>query len=724
MPMKTILLFIFFVFAPFIVRAQAQYHDTVNVYLTKCKGDRFRLFSNTYVGQKISNSRDASCQVHNNYNEPNNDEFEYDQQGFIGLKDTTYNYQGYKLRFVYYIEYEAIESTTLTINNVTNIKNSYADIACVPGCESSETCYGYTSTTHYIVHLSVIPQQPQATISAQTIVTNPNTPENVQLTANGCTNNEGTFWTSNDPDSHPYYTSTNVTFISTPYNCFEYKARCANLTCPQYSSDWSEPKSAAEFQHTQKDPGYSPTFSDYLTNQRNKSKGKPEYAYRWQLACIQQKSRQEYTNTGEDGWAGGFVKHNFDKMALMNACEFTANYKCKELNSQAICLEEAGDLHGKNELFPNFFNYQPSGDILGIPKWTEQHEGFLTNAVAVCFDQLAQDSNYLTYGNSFDTPEAIDAFKEYVLEMARFLRNSAQGYFIISNPYFPYGFIFKTLNLSLPANLQNQFYSSLPSPLTKPQLFSQTLYDTGSLKVTAIDNSYFVKTNTSVQLNVVPAGLPAGRIHLVNEPTEEINYQLSVDSSIATISTNGLLTIHSTNQPLFNGRLPIYVFVTSNGKTGVGQFAIYDTDNDGDLISDTYETKVGLNPAIKNDLKTDSDGDDLLDFFEVNLGSDPLKKDTDGDGYSDLEEYLEMTLATSDASFPDYHVYVSMSSGDWTNPINWSCNCIPSLEDKVIVRSGHKINVTQVMGIQGCKFLKTEPGGLMDVTGTFISDSK
>ena len=56
-------------------------------------------------------------------------------------------------------------------------------------------------------------------------------------------------------------------------------------------------------------------------------------------------------------------------------------------------------------------------------------------------------------------------------------------------------------------------------------------------------------------------------------------------------------------------------------------------DSDGDGLADRGEVQKGTDP---ND--ADSDGDGLSDGEEVDLGTDPLDADTDGDGLSDGEE--------------------------------------------------------------------------------------
>jgi hypothetical protein len=62
------------------------------------------------------------------------------------------------------------------------------------------------------------------------------------------------------------------------------------------------------------------------------------------------------------------------------------------------------------------------------------------------------------------------------------------------------------------------------------------------------------------------------------------------------------------------------------------------TDTDGDGITDSVETAVGLNPNDPGDLVRDDDGDGLTGLQEFRLGTRVDKPDTDGDGLNDGEE--------------------------------------------------------------------------------------
>ncbi|MDG6225728.1 MAG: PKD domain-containing protein [Candidatus Thermoplasmatota archaeon] len=81
-----------------------------------------------------------------------------------------------------------------------------------------------------------------------------------------------------------------------------------------------------------------------------------------------------------------------------------------------------------------------------------------------------------------------------------------------------------------------------------------------------------------------------------------------------------------------------------------------DLDNDGML--DEWEVRSGLNPNDPKDADMDPDGDGLtnlqefLYYQETGRYINPMNPDTDGDGWSDLEEIREGTDPTDPSSYP------------------------------------------------------------------------
>ena len=164
-------------------------------------------------------------------------------------------------------------------------------------------------------------------------------------------------------------------------------------------------------------------------------------------------------------------------------------------------------------------------------------------------------------------------------------------------------------------------------------LFSEELNLMSDINVES--DSFFLQIGNSYQLSAI---LNDGSgIDLSNSSTGT-EYFLNVDSSIATITVDGLININGSNLNLINSREPLNVFVKNDDKIGIGQFAIYGSDSDNDLITDFAELKMGTNPNQVNQLDSDLDMDGLIDFEELYLKTNPNSTDTDLDGHSDFDE--------------------------------------------------------------------------------------
>ena len=113
---------------------------------------------------------------------------------------------------------------------------------------------------------------------------------------------------------------------------------------------------------------------------------------------------------------------------------------------------------------------------------------------------------------------------------------------------------------------------------------------------------------------------------------------LGVDKSIATVTSNGLLTILGTTSPITAEQQVLYVVVRNKSDLGIGQFAITDSDTDHDLIVNSVELKNGLDPNVSNNLNSDIDHDGVSDFYETIRGTLPTSADSDGDKFDDAFE--------------------------------------------------------------------------------------
>ena len=81
-------------------------------------------------------------------------------------------------------------------------------------------------------------------------------------------------------------------------------------------------------------------------------------------------------------------------------------------------------------------------------------------------------------------------------------------------------------------------------------------------------------------------------------------------------------------------------------------------DEDADGMPDPWEQAVGLDPTV-NDAEQDADEEGLVNVEEYRYNTDPLRFDSDGDGYDDLSEII----AGSDpldpkSTIPSYSVHM------------------------------------------------------------------
>lgn len=57
----------------------------------------------------------------------------------------------------------------------------------------------------------------------------------------------------------------------------------------------------------------------------------------------------------------------------------------------------------------------------------------------------------------------------------------------------------------------------------------------------------------------------------------------------------------------------------------------------------------------------------------------------------------------------------SVNSGEWHDYQTWSCQCVPSLSDAIIIQSGHTITVNPMAGTPACADIHLNPGGWLQV---------
>lgn len=83
---------------------------------------------------------------------------------------------------------------------------------------------------------------------------------------------------------------------------------------------------------------------------------------------------------------------------------------------------------------------------------------------------------------------------------------------------------------------------------------------------------------------------------------------------------------------------------------------------------------------------------------------------------------LFVTLFAFSTSIKAQSIF-SVSSGDWNNPSTWSCGCVPTKSDNVVIKSGFTVKATPLMGAYTCKNLSVENGGGFEIQGVFLADA-
>ncbi len=397
------------------------------------------------------------------------------------------------------------------------------------------------------------------------------------------------------------------------------------------SGTWNHPTSQENGTLHLRTESECPDISSLTADYQSKI-GTPEELYAKQYLCLAEKTCLENNINGENGWAANFVKYMFDYMGTHNQGNTGSDFDCFSFTTNEVCFSAAGSHHYWIELRPAFFNYCYQVDNqTDIDRWTTDHESFITDAIDACFDEQIIDEETCTNLPQSLCAVYLTAAKELTKWLVRNLREEAQAY---CQNNLNNGDIFDLATL-------------IPDALTSNELFSTELDDLSEISIST--DSFFLAVGESYQLTSI---LDDGSGTNVTNASTGTEYFLNVDNSIASLSVDGLLTINSTDMPLVSSRQPFYVFAKNGDNIGIGQFSIFDIDTDGDLLVDSYETKINLNPNFNNGLYYDIDSDGLIDFLEALVRTDPWSNDSDSDGFSDSFEIGVRTDPLDPSSTP------------------------------------------------------------------------
>ncbi|HLU48269.1 MAG TPA: hypothetical protein VK116_09300, partial [Planctomycetota bacterium] len=163
-------------------------------------------------------------------------------------------------------------------------------------------------------------------------------------------------------------------------------------------------------------------------------------------------------------------------------------------------------------------------------------------------------------------------------------------------------------------------------PLPDPDdLFVTEIAEASQLRVEAEDDVFYVRVGEPISLRVTRRSDGA---NLTSAATGTQYFGVLAprdgsDREIVAITGDGALTVTETPSPFAAVPVPFLVAVGNGEDLGLGQFAVIDADSDGDLLGDSYEELVGLDPDTPSQDDDDADEDGISDLSEALLGSSP-----------------------------------------------------------------------------------------------------
>lgn len=337
-----------------------------------------------------------------------------------------------------------------------------------------------------------------------------------------------------------------------------------------------------------------------------------------QLLCLAEKTCGDdpYDCPGNPDWNQGFVRDVIEEWTSNLGNNFFQNF-CEQLPEQILDLPDccgyefslttrkacallAGfGYHFPAELVPGFWKACKNGTLDD-----DDHNCLVNGVIPECFDEIKPDIIANAVAKAL-VPIAAVALREGMQAICDKVPFRDEG-----NPA-PRAFGADEIFVMERIPLLDEVGSMVLDPGADYILHPG---DDVPLEVILVDDA-------GVSIDVTATA--TGTYYLVGPPEE-----------VVTIDESGVLHVHKSILPNPNMVMSFQIAAVHDDKVVFGQFAIEDFDLDLDLMNDSFEAAVGLDPAVA-DGDPDYDDDGLSNRDEVYLGTDPFVPDTDEDGDGD-----------------------------------------------------------------------------------------